>query len=206
MKTEHVILAIETSGDVASVALWVDGVVVWNREFPEAVKGGAAVAPGVAEALALGHVPTAVAVGAGPGSYTGARIGMTWAKVFAFARGIPLFPIPGPEALARAHADGARRVAVSIPAHTGAVYAAIYDPSSTPPDVIVAPCLMAPAALDDAAGPDAVRVAVPDVRVGAAFVGRVAHEHVLAGRAPASGDAEEPLYLQASAPERKIAP
>ena len=59
---------------------------------------------------------------------------------------------------------------------------------------------------DDAAGPDAVRVAVPDVRVGAAFVGRVAHEHVLAGRAPASGDAEEPLYLQASAPERKIAP
>ena len=206
MKTEHVILAIETSGDVASVALLVDGVVVWSREFPEAVKGGAAVAPGVAEALAFGHVPTAVAVGAGPGSYTGARIGMTWAKVFAFARGLPLYPVPGPEALARAHADGSRRVAVSIPAHTGVVYAAVYDPSTSPPGVIVAPCLLSASALDEAAGSDAVRVAVPTVRVAAAFVGRVAYEHISAGRAPASGDAEEPLYLQASAPERKIAP
>lgn len=206
MNAEHVILAIETSGDVASVALLVDGEAVWSREFPEVSKGGAAVAPGVAEALALGRSPTAIAIGAGPGSYTGARIGMTWAKVFAFGRGLPLFPVAGPEALAREHGSNGTRVAVAIPAHTGTVYGAVYDASMSPPRAVMAPCLCTPDALREAAGADAVYVEVPSVRVRAVFVGRVAYEHIRAGRAPASGDAEEPLYLQASAPERKLAP
>ncbi len=205
MMSKVVILALETSGDVASVALMADGALLYAREFHEVLKGGSALAPGVAEALALGYAPTAVAVGAGPGSYTGTRIGVTYAKMFAFARGLPLFAVPGPEALARAEGIQTGIVAVAMAAHPGRIYGAAYDVGSSPPRVVVAPALMILDNLIALAG-TAPCVDVPPARVTAMMVAAIAHERLVAGMEGDDMVALEPLYLQASAPERKANP
>ena len=48
----------------------------------------------------------AVAVSAGPGSYTGLRVGFSLAKGMALARGLPVVAIPTLEAVAYQHRDG----------------------------------------------------------------------------------------------------
>ena len=64
----------------------------------------------------------AVAVGAGPGSYTGLRIGLMAAKTFAYAESIPLVGLDSLEAIARNAPDDALRVAVLVDAQRGDVY------------------------------------------------------------------------------------
>ncbi|HEY4244752.1 MAG TPA: tRNA (adenosine(37)-N6)-threonylcarbamoyltransferase complex dimerization subunit type 1 TsaB [Kofleriaceae bacterium] len=67
----------------------------------------------------------AVAVGAGPGSFTGLRIGMATAKGIAFAAGIPLWAVSSLGALARASTHP--RVVAVLDARRGEVYAGVYD-------------------------------------------------------------------------------
>ncbi len=67
----------------------------------------------------------AVAVGAGPGSFTGLRIGMATAKGIAFAIGKPLWAVSSLAALARdAHAPGF--VVAVLDARRGEVYTGCY--------------------------------------------------------------------------------
>jgi len=79
----------------------------------------------------------AVAIGAGPGSFTGLRIGMATAKGIAFAAGKPLWAVSSLAALAH---DGAAQlanqqlfpfldgmIAAVLDARRGEVYAGIYD-------------------------------------------------------------------------------
>lgn len=98
------LLAIETATDVCSVALVADGRVVGVAETLAPRSHAAMLAPLVRDLLARHGASTgdlgAVAVSAGPGSYTGLRIGASTAKGIAWAHGITLVAVPSLEALA----------------------------------------------------------------------------------------------------------
>ena len=78
----------------------------------------------------------AIAVGVGPGAFTGLRIGVATARALAAANGLPLRPVSSLAALA-AGIDDELRLAV-IDAKRGEVFAALYGPDGA---------LLAPSAL-----------------------------------------------------------
>ena len=90
----------------------------------------------------------AIAIGAGPGSFTGLRIGMATAKGIAFAAQRPLWAVSSLAALAF---DAAKRgVIVSVlDARKGEVYAACFDGDARP---LSEERVMAPGALADFVG------------------------------------------------------
>lgn len=97
----HSILLIETSTRLCSVALsTTSGRVLWSSSyeaFPEG-KHAELLAPLVSEAMSkldvCDAIIKAIAVSAGPGSYTGLRIGASLAKGLAFGLELPLLAIP----------------------------------------------------------------------------------------------------------------
>lgn len=91
------ILSIETSTDVCSVALHQSGEILANQ-LHQVEKSHSSLLPSIAVEI-LKEVNftfndlSAVAISAGPGSYTGLRIGVTTAKGFCFACNTPLISI-----------------------------------------------------------------------------------------------------------------
>ena len=63
----------------------------------------------------------------GPGSFTGIRIGLTIAKIFAWSRHIDVIPISSIEAMAYSLEGDANYVVPLIDARHGYVYSSIYD-------------------------------------------------------------------------------
>lgn len=98
------ILSIETGTDICSVALANDGELMALRESDEGRDHAKKVALFVDELLReTGVQPSdidAIAVGKGPGSYTGLRIGVSFAKGMCYALDIPLIAIGSLDALA----------------------------------------------------------------------------------------------------------
>ena len=97
------ILSIETGTDVCSVALARDGELVSLRESGAGRAHAKRVALFVDELLReTGVQPAdldAIAVGKGPGSYTGLRIGVSFAKGMCYALNIPLISVGSLDAL-----------------------------------------------------------------------------------------------------------
>lgn len=97
------ILSIETSTRVCSVALHKDGKLLASQ-LHHIDKSHSSLLPGIVKEIAdeakieLQNL-SGVAVSAGPGSYTGLRIGVTSAKGFCFALSIPLISIPSLEVM-----------------------------------------------------------------------------------------------------------
>jgi len=125
------ILALETSADACSAALWVDGELVGRYE-EQPRRHVELILPMVRGLLAEADLRMAaldgIAFGAGPGSFTGVRIAVSAAQGFALAAGLPLVPVSSLAALAaRALAGGARRVCVTQDARMGEVYAGAYE-------------------------------------------------------------------------------
>jgi tRNA threonylcarbamoyladenosine biosynthesis protein TsaB len=98
------ILSIETGTDICSVALANDGELMALRESDEGRDHAKKVALFVDELLReTGVQPSdidAIAVGKGPRSYTGLRIGVSFAKGMCYALDIPLIAIGSLDALA----------------------------------------------------------------------------------------------------------
>ena len=68
------------------------------------------------------------AVAAGPGSFTGLRVGIATMQGLAMASGTRVAPISTLDALARAGANATRLVGAWMDAQRGEVYAALYEP------------------------------------------------------------------------------
>lgn len=90
------ILLIETSSKTCSVALYSDGKIVYSKRNEEGMMHAKVLSVYISEALGENKDVRldGVAVSAGPGSYTGLRIGVSTAKGIAFGYGIPLIAVP----------------------------------------------------------------------------------------------------------------
>src|SRR6516225_1540671 len=91
------LLIVETSGRVGQVALALGDRLLRERRLDETRRHARDLAPAVAELLnAESWTPRdvhGVVVGHGPGSYTGLRVGIMAAKVFAYATGAALIAV-----------------------------------------------------------------------------------------------------------------
>ncbi len=131
------ILNIETSSKICSVAVTKDGMIEYHIESEGEMEHAKLLGPYVEKALAdtarRDGKLDAVAVSAGPGSYTGLRIGMSFAKGLCFAQDIPLISVPTLEILAvkamfgLREAEGDEIIIPLIDARRMEVYTAAYD-------------------------------------------------------------------------------
>jgi tRNA threonylcarbamoyladenosine biosynthesis protein TsaB len=119
------LLAFETSTEACSVALWRDGDVV--ERFEIAPRRHAELALPWAEALLAdaGVSRTqldAIAVGRGPGAFTGVRLGVAIAQGIALALDRPVLPVSTLLALAARAPASPERVLAAIDARMGEIY------------------------------------------------------------------------------------
>ncbi|MBS1157972.1 MAG: Peptidase glycoprotease [Proteobacteria bacterium] len=125
------ILALETSTELGSCALWHDGELT-ERCCPAGRSHSETLLPLVGELLASAGVGVrqldAIAFGVGPGAFTGLRVACGVAQGLAVAADIPLFPVTSLEAMAEAAA--AERVLALLDARMGEVYAGTYQRSA----------------------------------------------------------------------------
>jgi tRNA threonylcarbamoyladenosine biosynthesis protein TsaB len=138
-----IVAGFDTAGPATVTGvLLADGSVVEARDDPPAGSRGehaARLLPLLEQALARGGVEWGdvdrLAVGVGPGGFTGLRIGIATARALAQANGLPLVPVGSLAALAEA-AEGT--VAAVLDARRGEVFAGVWESGRE---------LMAPAAL-----------------------------------------------------------
>lgn len=130
-----IILHIETSTDVCSAALSVDGRIVDSAVCTEGMSHASKL-PIFCDKLlrhcrADGQKPDAIAVSAGPGSYTGLRIGVSAAKGLCYGFGAKLIAIDTLQLIAKAAqakiADENALFCPMIDARRMEVYCAVYD-------------------------------------------------------------------------------
>jgi tRNA threonylcarbamoyladenosine biosynthesis protein TsaB len=146
-----IILAIETSSELASCALLNGDQLAW-RESSGVRTHSQSVLPMVQELLAEAGLRLAdcdaVAFGAGPGSFTGVRTACGVAQGLAFGAGLPVIPLVTLEAMAQAchERSGATEVLAVLDARMGEVYWAQYRYDGAWHEVC-APALCAPGAV-----------------------------------------------------------
>jgi len=121
------ILALETSTDLGSCALWRDGVVA-ERICPPGKPHSETLLPLVRELLLEAGTKTgqldAIAFGVGPGAFTGLRIACGAAQGLAVATNVPLIPVTSLETMAAM--AGSERVLALLDARMGEVYSGRY--------------------------------------------------------------------------------
>lgn len=130
-----IVLGIETSTARSSVALLADGEIIVHEDHEDARGHGAFLGPALRRCLDVASArdggPGAidlVAVGAGPGLYTGIRVGMATAAAFASARGVPVAGVGGMDTLAAASGVTDATVVTTLDARRGQVFWAVHGP------------------------------------------------------------------------------
>lgn len=197
------LLAFDTSSPTVSVALHDGTDVVTEHTSERAMKHGEQLAPLIEAALAaVGAVRqdlTAIAVGVGPGPFTGLRVGLVTARTLAHVLDLPVYGVCSLDVLAVETVDTAvvdAGFTVATDARRKEVYLATYDadaarltgPVVGKPDVLATdgPVVGEGATLY----PDAFPHGVGPARPAAGWLARV----VVGERAPLVDP--EPLYLR----------
>jgi tRNA threonylcarbamoyl adenosine modification protein YeaZ len=198
-----VLLAIDTSAGT-SVAV-VDGAtgLAVERSVDDTMRHAEVIGALIAECLREAGVRAekleGVVAGMGPGPFTGLRVGIAAARVFALARGIPLLPVVSHAAIAFDHyaaagsgdedGNGTGRVLVVTDARRRELYWSVFDAPGTTgiPVLVEGPALAAPADVPDGSP------RVDAHRVSGAALGLLA-ERMRAAGAPFPAD--QALYLR----------
>ena len=139
----EVLLAIDTSSGTA-VAVLVDGVVVSEFYEPDTMQHAEQIGLQIQKALNAASKNssevTALAVGLGPGPFTGLRVGIAAAKMFAEGVGAPIFGVGSLDAIAFAQ-QLTQPTLVLTDARRSEVYFGLYQGKSSAgaPKVIMGP-------------------------------------------------------------------
>lgn len=124
------ILAVDTAGKTLGVALMQDEHLLYECSLDAGHTHSETLMPLVDHCLRLCGMKCAdidlYAVNAGPGSFTGLRIGLAAVKGLAFAHNTPCAPVSTLEALAYAH-SGEGTVVCALDARRAQVYSAAFD-------------------------------------------------------------------------------
>jgi len=130
-----VVLAIETSDILCSIAFWRDGktLLEYNLELPmqharlvgQLVTEGLTLLSGVLDAQSVSvNDVRLVACAVGPGSFTGLRIGLSFAQGFCLAKGLPIVGVSNHQVLAAQAPVGEEVLFSAIEAQRDEVYVA----------------------------------------------------------------------------------
>jgi tRNA threonylcarbamoyladenosine biosynthesis protein TsaB len=126
-----IVLALDTTTRDGSIAVLHDSTVRVERRGDPTITHGQRLPSEIAEALeAAGTRLDAVdlfAVAAGPGSFTGLRVGIATIQGIAMGCGKRVVPVSALDALARSALSPANTVAAWMDAQRGEVFAALYD-------------------------------------------------------------------------------
>jgi tRNA threonylcarbamoyladenosine biosynthesis protein TsaB len=139
------LLALDTSTEWCSAALWLDGRVL-SRDARAGHSHSELILPMIDRLLAEACVDLSalggIAFGAGPGSFTGIRIACGVAQGLAFGAGLPVVAVGTLDCLAEA--SGAERVIACLDARIGDVYLAAILRDGAGWRSVVAPCVCRP--------------------------------------------------------------
>jgi tRNA threonylcarbamoyl adenosine modification protein YeaZ len=112
-------LAIETSGRIGSVALAEDGKTLAEETFPHGLQHAARIIPAIDDLCRRLRWTSAdfreIYVSAGPGSFTGLRIGITLAKTLAFVTHADLVAVPSVRVLVENAPSDAENAIIVMP-------------------------------------------------------------------------------------------
>ncbi len=213
------ILAFEFSSDERSVALWADGRLLGTagESGGRSTHAFKLVRRVLDEAAVLPEQIEVVAVGLGPGSYAGIRVGIALAQGWAAARGVRLLGVSSAEAVAEQAREAGRRgrVEVVIDAQRGEVYHGSYEINDAGIRMVTPLRLMALAEAKASAsgavvlGWDEIVQSLPGAQRQAPQASAVAR--LASGRTDfVPGERLEPIYLRATsfvkAPPPRIVP
>jgi tRNA threonylcarbamoyladenosine biosynthesis protein TsaB len=131
------LLSLDTATQNASIALYDGESVVaelnWRSERRHTVE----LAPQVENLLRLANITpadlTALGVSIGPGSYTGTRIALSYAKGVVLARNLPLIGISTLDALAYPHLPASQPLCALVAAGRGRYCWTVYAPNAESP-------------------------------------------------------------------------
>lgn len=217
-----IILALDTSSDACSVALWRDGVIDELYELSPR-SHTQRLLPMVDELLSKnsikGSAIDAIAFGAGPGSFTGLRIGLGVVQGLAFGWKCKVLPVSTLKAMALGvktdlNLVAGQSVLVALDARMSEVYAGLYTVSESGLETAVEDAVLPPGKVADsfdldgktfiAAGPGWHYPEMPEMQ--GQKVNLEVHAHardvaILAAQTFAQGEAiepqvAEPIYLR----------
>jgi len=130
MTRSRYVLGIDTAARLGSIALAMDGAAVRSEPLRpgEHSSGLSRAAESLLRARGIGWKDLAgVAVSEGPGSFTGLRIGLAWAKGICLGSGLRLALVSAHETAAYRHRGEGGLIATVLPGETGEVQVALWS-------------------------------------------------------------------------------